>query len=422
MSTGEELLPKMATITQTLYQAPLGDEGVVAAVQREFAKVGLPEKIKAGQSIALGAGSRGVASIHLIIQTLVAEVKKAGGVPFVFPAMGSHGGATAEGQVEMLASLGITEEFIGCPIKSTMEVVELGKTARGVPVYLDKNASQADGIIVTNRVKAHTNFRGEVESGLMKMLAIGTGKQKQAIAIHSMGVNGLRDNIPEVGQAILDRAPVLAGFAVVEDGHHQASKIVGIEPKNFLRTEIELLKEAKRNMAKLPLKELDILVIERMGKNISGSGMDTNVVGRLRLPEALDFPEPVIKVVIVLDLTEESHGNAVGVGLADLTVKRLADKIDFNAMYTNALTGNGPQQGFLPMVMDNDQIAIINAVKYLLPPTDPRDIKLIRVRDTLTLDTMQVSEAVLRELQGRDGFAMESELAPLQFDESGALV
>ncbi|MEI7554835.1 lactate racemase domain-containing protein [Candidatus Chlorohelix sp.] len=421
MSAFDLKLPRMATIRQSLYHAPLGEAEVIASVQREFARTGLLNKIQAGQTIAIGAGSRGIASINLIIRTLVEEVKKINANPFVFPAMGSHGGATAEGQVEMLGTLGITESYIGCSILSSMDVIELGTTARGVPVFLDKNACQADGIIIANRIKAHTNFRGEVESGLMKMLAIGTGKQRQAMAIHAMGADGLRDNIPEVGQALLDRAPVLAGFASIEDGYHNATRIIGVEPENFLRTEIELLKEAKHYMPKLPLKQFDILVVDQIGKNISGSGMDSNVVGRVRLPGLNAFPEPDIQVIIALDMTEESHGNAVGVGLADLTVRRLVNKVDYHATYTNVLTGNGPQHGAIPVTLESDKEAIQTASKYLLPPMNPSDIKMMRIRNTLTLDVLQVSEAVLRQLQSLDGIEIITELAEIEFDSSGSL-
>jgi hypothetical protein len=303
-----------------------------------------------------------------------------------------------------------------------MEVVELGRTGRGVPVYLDKIASQSDGIIIVNRIKAHTNFRGEVESGLMKMLAIGCGKQTQAIAIHMMGADGLRDNIPEVGQAILDRTPVIAGFAIIEDGYHNATRIKAVEPQNFLRDEIELLKESRQYMPKLPLNDIEILIVDRMGKNISGTGMDTNIVGRVRLPDFNAFPEPQIGVIIVRDLTEESHGNAIGIGLADLTVRRLVNKIDFHATYTNALTGNGPLHGALPITLESDKEALQTAVKFLLKPMDPSQIVAIRIRDTLTLDKMHVSEGALKLLRGRDGFEVLSEPTEMEFDSNGALV
>ncbi|HEX2910081.1 MAG TPA: lactate racemase domain-containing protein [Chloroflexia bacterium] len=422
MKAQGDKFPRMVRLSQELYNAPLGDEGVVATVEREFARLDLAGKIGPGKKVALGAGSRGVASINLIIKTLVEQVKKLGGEPFVFPAMGSHGGGTAEGQRGMLEALGVTEEYIGCPIRATMEVVELGNSPSGLPVYLDKYASEADAIIITNRVKAHTNFRGHVESGLMKMLAIGAGKHTQAIAIHAHGVQGLRDYMPEVAREILKKAPIVAGFAVIEDAYHNASKIVGVAPQDFERTEERLLEEAKRVMPSLPVKELDLLIVEKMGKNISGTGMDTNVIGRCRLIDFNAFPEPVIKCIITLDLTEETHGNATGVGLADLVTRRLADKIDYQATYTNCITGQGPAQAALPIVMDTDQDAVRIALDYLVGPVPLDQLRAIRIKDTLSLAEIEVSEALMRELQGRDGFSFGGELKEMAFAEDGTLL
>jgi hypothetical protein len=421
MQEQSEKFPRMVKLTQALYSSPLGDAGIVATVEREFQALNLSGKIGPGKTVALGAGSRGIASIDLIIKTLVAQVKALGAEAFVFPAMGSHGGATGPGQKGVLESLGISEEYIGCPIKSSLEVVELGQSASGLPVYLDKNASQADAIIITNRVKAHTNFRGHVESGLFKMLAIGTGKHAQAMAIHKYGTRGLRDYMPEVARAIIERAPVVAGFAIIEDGYHQASKIKGIPADQIERTEEGLLEESKRVMPRLPVKELDLLIIEQIGKNISGTGMDTNIVGRVKLVDYDKFPEPAIKVIIALDLTEETHGNATGIGLADLTTRRLADKIDYRATYINCLTGQGPQQGALPIPLDSDREAVRVALDYLVGPIAPVDVRIIRIKDTLSMAEIEVSEALQRELQGRDGFSF-GELKEMQFDSAGTLV
>lgn len=421
MKEQSDKFPRMVKLTQQLYSAPLGDAGIVAAVEREFAKLDLSGKIGPGKTVALGAGSRGVASINLIIKTLVAQVKALGADAFVFPAMGSHGGATGVGQKEVLGTLGITEEYVGCPIKSSLEVVELGLSPSGLPVYLDKNASQADAIIITNRVKAHTNFRGHVESGLMKMLAIGTGKHAQAMAIHKNGTRGLRDFMPEVARTIIQRAPVVAGFAVLEDGYHQASRITGIPADEIERTEERLLEESKRVMPKLPVTELDLLIIEKIGKNISGTGMDTNVVGRVRLADFDKFPEPVIKAIIALDLTEETHGNATGMGLADLITRRFADKIDFRATYINCITGQGPAQAAMPVPLDTDREAVRVALDYIIGAIAPEDARVIRIKDTLSMAEIEVSESLMRELQGRDGFSF-GELKDMQFDESGTLV
>lgn len=421
MKEQSDKFPRMVKLTQQLYSAPLGDADVVASVEREFAKLNLAGRIGPGQTVALGAGSRGVASINLILKTLVAQVRTLGAEPFIFPAMGSHGGATDAGQKEVLESLGITEEYAGCPIKSNLAVVELGTSPSGLPVYLDKNASQADAIIITNRVKAHTNFRGHVESGLMKMLAIGTGKHAQAMAIHKHGTKGLRDYMPEVARTILQRAPVVAGFAVLEDGYHQASRITGIPAAEIERTEERLLEESKRIMPKLPVNELDLLIIEKIGKNISGTGMDTNVVGRVRLADYDKFPEPVIRAIIALDLTDETHGNATGMGLADLITRRLADKIDFRATYINCLTGQGPAQAAMPIPLDSDREAVRIALDYIIGAVVPADARVIRIKDTLSMAEIEVSESLMRELQGRDGFSF-GELAEMRFDEAGMLV
>ncbi len=421
MKEQSDKFPRMVKLTQQLYSAPLGDEGVAASVEREFARLNLSGQIGPGKTVALGAGSRGVASINLIIKTLVAQVKALGAEAFVFPAMGSHGGATDEGQKEVLETLGITEEYVGCPLKSSLEVVELGRSPSGLPVYLDKNASQADAIIITNRVKAHTNFRGHVESGLMKILAIGTGKHAQAMAIHKHGTKGLRDYMPEVARTILQRAPVVAGFAVLEDGYHQASRIVGIPADEIERTEERLLEESKRIMPKLPVTELDLLIIEKIGKNISGAGMDTNVVGRVRLTDYDKFPEPVIKAIIALDLTEETHGNATGMGLADFITRRFADKIDFRSTYINCITGQGPAQAAMPVPLDTDREAVRVALDYIIGAVAPEDARVIRIKDTLSMAEIEVSEMLMRELQGRDGFSF-GELKDMQFDETGTLV
>lgn len=421
MKEQSDKFPRMVKLTQQLYSAPLGDDGVVASVEREFAKLNLGGKIGPGKTVALGAGSRGVASINLIIKTLVAQVKALGAEAFVFPAMGSHGGATDAGQKEVLETLGVTEEYIGCPIKSSLAVVELGQSPSGLPVYLDKNASQADAIIITNRVKAHTNFRGHIESGLMKMLAIGTGKHSQAMAIHKHGTKGLHDYMPEVARTIIQRAPVVGGFAVLEDGYHQASRIVGIPADEIERTEERLLEESKRIMPKLPVTQLDLLIIEKIGKNISGAGMDTNVVGRVRLTDYDKFPEPVIKAIIALDLTEETHGNATGMGLADFITRRFADKIDFRSTYINCITGQGPAQAAMPVPLNTDREAVRVSLDYIIGAVAPEDARVIRIKDTLSMGEIEVSESLMRELQGRDGFSF-GELKDMSFDEAGTLV
>lgn len=417
-----QAFPKMATITQALYSAPLSEEEIITTARHEFSRIGLQNTLKAGQSVAIGAGSRGIANIALVVKTIADEVKKVGAHPFVFPAMGSHGGGTAEGQVEMLGTLGITEEYIECPIKSSMETIILGKSPSGLPVHLDKYASEAHAIIAVNRIKEHTNFRGEVESGLMKMLSIGMGKHNQAMAIHAYGVNGLRDYIPEVARTLLERANIVAGFAVLEDAYHETTKVVGVLPAEMMRVEADLLAEMKATAARLPVKDIDVLIVNQIGKNISGAGMDTNVIGRMRLPEAEEPTEPRIKWIVALDLTEETHGNACGIGLADLTTRKLFNQIDFQRTYINVLTGMGPMQGMMPLIMENGKECLEQIFKYLLGPIDPMQARIVRIQNTLALSQVQVSEAILRELEGKEGITVDSPLAPIAFDNEGNLL
>jgi hypothetical protein len=416
------VFPRMITLRQSLYHAPLGEEGVIAAVRREFAKLNLGEKIGPGKSVAIGGGSRGVASIALITRTIVEEVRKLGGEPFVFPAMGSHGGATPEGQRELLASLGMSEDYLGCPVRCTMDTVVLGTTAHGLKVYLDKYASEADAIIVANRIKPHTNFRGDIESGLMKILSIGAGKHAQAIAIHSHGSLNLRENIPAVARVILEHATVVAGFAILEDAYHNVARIEGIAPRDIFRRESELLKEVWRTLPKLPVNDIDLLIVDEIGKNISGGGMDSNVTGRVYMQDVYRWEEPDIKAVVALDLTPESHGNAIGIGMADLTVKRLAEKVDPVSTAINAITGGGPISAAIPPVCAHDREAVRIALDYLIGPVPPEQARIIRIKNTLALDTLQVSESLMRELWGRDGFSFEGELHEMSFAGDGALL
>src|SRR5919112_1198362 len=282
--------------------------------------------------VALTAGSRGISQIDVVLRSLVRALKEKGAEPFIVPAMGSHGGATAEGQVEVLESLGVTEEFCEAQILSCMEVAEIGRTERGVPVYMDRHASKADGVVVVNRIKAHTDFRGPAESGLLKMAAIGLGKHDAALELHGYGVTGIKDYMIEVGEEVLRSGRILCGLATVENAYDEPAKIEAIEPENVREREEELLTEYMGYMPSLPVKEMDILFVDALGKNYSGPGMDTNVIERFRIL-GVDEPEiPAVKYIIVGDISKESHGNELGVGLADLTTRRLADQIEHKAM------------------------------------------------------------------------------------------
>ncbi len=415
------VFPRMIPVHQALYSAPLADHEVVAQIRQEFAALGLRERIKPGTSVAVAVGSRGIDRIALTIKTLVEQIRALGGEPFVFPAMGSHGGATAAGQTRVLETWGVTEARVGCRVRATLDVATIGRTPHGLSVYLDRFASQADAIVVVNRVKPHTNFRGPLESGLMKIIAIGAGKHVQASTIHRLGVPGLRDHMPEVARVVLEKAPVVAAFALLEDACHALTRIVGVGPAELEAAEIKLLAEARAWQPRLPLGRIDLLVVDRIGKELSGTGMDPNVIGRCRLLDFNAFPEPLIKVITVHDLSEDTRGNAIGIGMADLTTRRAADKFNAKSTYTNTIIGLSPAMGALPITLDGDREVVRTALDYLCGVEPPEEARVIRISDTLHLDSMEVSESVAAELRGRDDITFCGPPREMAFDEAGAL-
>lgn len=376
-------------------------------------------RIRAGQEIAVTAGSRGIASVPRILRAVIAAVRERGASPFIFPAMGSHGGGTAEGQRTLLAELGISEETMGAPIRSSMEVVRIGTTSRGIPVHLDAHAARADGIILVNRVKKHTNYDGPIESGLSKMAVIGMGKHTQAVAVHQYGNYGLREFIPEVARVVFDTAPVLGGLAIIENAWGGVADLVGLPPQEIVDREPALLQRAKALSAKIPFREVDIALVERIGKEISGTGMDCYVVGRRRIIGEPEWPEaPSLRSLVVLDVTPASHGNAVGVGLADFTTRRLADKIDWAVTQKNVLTSGNLERAKLPFVYDTDREALETAAfRERQTPLDA--LRFIAMRDTLHLRDLLVSEALLRDPETRRGLDVVGEPMPLPLNPAG---
>ncbi len=411
----------MLDCRQQLFSKPLDHAAIPALVQSECARAGLDRIIKPGMTVAIAAGSRGIDAYALVVGSLVRHLQDLGAQPFIFPAMGSHGGATADGQLEVLESLGITEQTMRCPINSSMDVVELGRINSGLKVYLDRFAARADAIIPVNRVKEHTNFRGTWESGLCKMLAIGAGKHAQAIAIHGHGVTGLRDFMPSVARMVIEKSPVVAGLALVEDARHQLSRIECIPAANIFQREAELMREVRTTAARLPVEDLDLLIVERMGKNISGLGMDTNITGRCGLLDLPGFDSPRIRTVAALDLTDESHGNAIGVGLCDLIPRRLADKIDIRATAINGITAIGPQQATIPITLDTDRDVIRTALDYFCAHKPFDAITVIRIRDTLSLAQFQVSTSLAPVLRDRPGIELTGTGSEMTFDSNGNL-
>lgn len=371
-----------------------------------------------GARVAVAVGSRGIARLPELVRTLVDVLKETGAAPFIVPAMGSHGGATASGQRTVLANLGITEEAVGAPIISSLDVVETGRLSNGLPVYADQAAARADAIVVMNRVKPHTAFRGPFESGLMKMIAVGLGKQKGAEACHQMGFRHMAETVPGAARMIIERLPVAFGVAVVENAYDEIARIVVVPADRIENVEPELLREARNLMPRIPFAELDVLVVDWIGKNISGDGMDPNITGRYPTPYAAGGP--TVNKLVVLDLTEASEGNANGVGTADFTTRTLADKIDFAAMYANGLTSTVCAPTKLATVLESDLLALKAAVKTA-NILDYRTCRMVRIENTLRLDRLWVSEQLLEQASGQGALEVCGDPRELVFREDGSL-
>ncbi len=371
--------------------------------------------------MAVGAGSRGIANIDVIVRSTVAWLKELGARPFVFPAMGSHGGGTAEGQLDLLAHYGITEAAMGCEIRATMDVVQVGE-ALGMPVWLDRIASEAAFIGVVNRVKPHTDFKGSIESGLFKMMTIGLGKLTGATQYHRANVSrGYETVITAVGREMLAKARIGFGLGIVENGYDETARIEAFNAAELEAGERRLLKDAREWMARLPFGQLDVLVVEEVGKNISGSAMDTNVIGRPSNPHEPFPADPKILWIVALDLTEESAGNATGIGNADFTTRRLAEKIDWKRTALNCLTACTPNGAKLPLVFDSDREAVESALDCI-GLTTPASARVVRIVNTLTLAEIECSEALLPAIAKRPDLTVLGEGRPLAFDAAGRII
>lgn len=409
--------PRMALVKQSSDIPAIED--VVTVVRQEIAALNLKPP---GQArIAIAVGSRGISNHALVVKTIADELKALGTKPFIVPAMGSHGSATAEGQIMVLETLGITEKNMGVPICSSMEVVQLGITATGIPVLIDKIAFESDGIVLVHRVKAHTDFDGAIESGMMKLITIGLGNHQGAQMAHRFAVQrGFNQVIPVVARFVLQKAPVLFGLGLVENFYHKTAIIKAAKPDQLEETEKELLREAKRMMARIPFATLDVVIVQEIGKKISGTGMDTNVVGRMynvAEPEA-EFPK--YTRIVALDLAEDTYGNAVGIGMADLTTRRLVDKIDYKATAINCLAGSAPEKGRVPITMESDKDAITAAL-MLCGPVTQENARMVWIKNTLELEQFYISEALLPEIRGNPNIEVIAGLAMLPFAADGNL-
>ena len=419
----EAPLPRMVRVRQQ-FDAPMLED-IEGAVRDQLAA--LRGRVHPGMRIGVTAGSRGVANIAQILRAAGNFVREMGGEPFILPAMGSHGGATAEGQVELLAGYGVTPDSTGMPVVSSMEVRQIGQLGTedepGPAVYMSVTALEADGIIVCNRVKAHTDFRGEIESGLAKITAIGLGKHLGAKTIHSYGTRGLAHWMPLAARMMLSHSRVLCGLAVLENAYDNTARVVYVPAADIgSEREAVLLQEAKQLMASLPFDEIDVLVVDELGKNISGTGMDTNIIGRMMIWGVPEFERPKIRIIVALDVTDEAHGNGIGLGLADISTLRAAQKVDLRATYINALTSGigGVQRAKLPVLLPTDVDAICAGI-LTCGRGDPDQARVVRIKNTLEIGEIEVSESLLPLVRQNRRLQVLSDPAPFSFDADGNL-
>lgn len=420
-----EEFPRMIPVRQRFEAPP--PLPIAEAIRKEFDSSGIRARIKPGARIAVTVGSRGISNIQNIVSEVLGVLRSSGADPFVIPAMGSHGGATPEGQTAVLAEYGMTERTLGVPIRASMEVKHLGKTPDGVDVYFSAEALKSDGVIVLNRVKPHTDFSGNIGSGILKMLVIGLGKRMGAATAHlAAGRLGYEHVIRTIAGVSLKSAPILCGVAIVENQFHQTSRIAVVPPDDFVRREEELFQESRKLMPSLPFSEIDLLIVDRIGKNISGAGMDPNIVGRSVhgyssfLGEKQTSPVTVRRI-FVRDLTHETNGNAIGIGLADLTTSRLVAAMDKCSTYVNALTALTPNGAKIPIHFDTDREVIAHALASL-GSGEVNRWRVVRIADTLSLEELEVSEAFDDQVGIRENLVKLSSAREMKFDDAGNLL
>ena len=409
-------IPRFAKVKQVFPVHATVD--VETEIIRKIEEKKLLTSLQKGARIAIAVGSRGIANLPLAVKVLGRELRTAGAEPFIVPAMGSHGGATAEGQAAMLRNMGFDEKEMEMPIVSGMDTIELGKTKNGLPVLCDKNAVEADGIIITNRIKPHVSFRGPYECGLMKMLVIGLGKQRGADYAHNLGFGKMPENIPEIGLEIIKKTKLLFAVGFVENAFHDTHEVVLLRPDEIESEEPKLLNKARELCPKLYFETLDTLIIDEIGKHISGTGFDTNVVGRYHSPWISGGPS--INRILILDISDTSKGNSVGLGIADFTTRRAAEKFDFSQTYPNSLTSTATGGAKIPMILPNDRLAIQSCIKTS-NLEDWAQARMVRIRNTLCLTEIEVSESMLPSLEGDPNFEVLSKLYELPFNAEGNL-
>ena len=412
-------LPPMRRVRQH-YDLP-SEVDVSIEIEQEWDHIKGELEIDAGSRVAVCVGSRGISNLSETVRHVVKKLKEAGAEPFITPAMGSHGGATAEGQIEVLKTRGISEQSVGAPIKATMEVINLGEID-GIPLFIDRLAHEADGIVLINRIKPHTEFSGPTESGLIKMLGIGLGNQIGAEHCHRAAItHGFYEIISAVGRSLLKRLNILFGVALVENQEHRTVVLRIVLAKEFESIERELMEKAREYISKIPVNEIDLLIIDEMGKDISGAGIDPNVVGRAICSWADAKPWPKISRIFVRDLTEATEGHATGLGMVDFTTKRLVEKIDMQATAVNALASCCPEEAKIPMSFLSDREAIAAALMTIRPYT-LEDLRIVHIKNTLELRSLMVSKGCLLDLANNHEVDIGSESLALKFDQAGNLI
>ena len=411
-------LPKVVRVQQDFDATHISD--ISTTVSEQINKLGLDNQLKPGQTVAITGGSRGVANIAVITRAVVDELRKLGVRPFIIPAMGSHGGGTAEGQKLVLEHYGITESSMGVPIRATMETTQVGETPQGIPVFLDNYALEADHVVVVNRIKPHTDFDGDIESGLCKMMAIGLGKRTGANHYHRANIkHGYYTVITNVSRVVRKNCKILFGLGIVENAYDETAVIEAMLTPEIEECEKRLLTVAKANLARIPFDQGDVLVVDEMGKNISGAGMDTNVIGRNVSQRERGAVTPWFTRIFVRDLTEESYGNATGIGLADLVSRKLVDKIDFKPTYINAITSTNVEAARIPVTFETDREAIDTA--FSTCGNSVEACRMIWIKNTLKLDQFIATEALLDEIGSKPTLKVLEWLGELPFDAEGNL-
>jgi hypothetical protein len=410
--------PPLARVRQSIPQPTVED--VPGTVRERIRSSRLRERVRPGGTIAVGIGSRGIHGIDVVARAIVDTLREMDYRPFIVAAMGSHGGATADGQRELLAGYGVTAEAMGVPVKTDMDTVELGTNPVGLPIYFDRNAYQADGIVLANRVKPHTDFRGVHESGVVKMLVIGLGKREGASQVHKLGIRGLCEVLPAVGRTLVATTPFALGLAILENAEDHTAEIVALEPETIFDDEPKLLERARGLMGRLPFDQIDVLIVGELGKNYSGAGMDPNVIGRLYVETQPDFERPMVTRLAVLDVSDESHGNIVGIGFADLTTERLVSRMDPVPFRINTLTSCCLERSRIPITLPTDRDVIGSAIETCWR-IDPAEARVVVVPNTLELSSLWVSRPLESEVRAHPHLSLETGYQPMPIGDDGSL-